>query len=77
MICIYDHKLYERAYVVYKPKCYVRIYDICIYMCDICMLSLIWMLIHVSYVCLDSFSKCWVCFSGFSARVFKARFQVF
>ena len=22
-------------------------------MCDICMLSLIWMLIHVSYVCLD------------------------
>ena len=48
-------KLYACGYEVYKPKCYVCIYDICIYMRGICMLSLLWMLIHVYLMsCSDS-----------------------
>ena len=44
------------------------VYMICIYMCDICMLSLIWMLIHVSYVCLDFLIECWFFFSSWWCR---------
>ena len=42
-------------WIIYKPKSYVYIWDICICMCDICMISLIWMLIHVYLMsCSDS-----------------------
>ena len=58
MICICDYKLY--VWIIYKPKSYVYIYELYvmymyIYMYDICMISLIWMLIHVYLMsCSDS-----------------------
>ena len=40
--------------IIYKPKSYVYIHMRYIYVyVYICMICAIWMLIHVSYVCLD------------------------